>query len=248
MIGLFKEFKTHTVENKIETAIKQQIARLVKQVESGKRNEEETRLWIIDFLKSGLGYNDQEIETEVKMLGKRADIVLKELDRIFLVIECKAANVKLTKAAINQAAAYAISVGASWAVVTNGQRWRLFHVSPTKGVEPDITQLFDIELLDADGLSKDDIFYLSLLEKNSLNKGEARELYHAINAVSIKRIRDEISHPDVVRVLCKRLEERYKRNMGVTVTVDSSDLFNVIDDAFNILDAFINDANLKNIG
>lgn len=248
MIGLLKNFATQPVEKKIEASIKKQISRLIKQVDSGKRNEEETRLWIIDFLKNGLGYTNEEIETEAKMLGRRADIVLKESDRIFLVIECKAASVKLTKAAIIQAAAYAISVGANWAVVTNGQRWRLFHVSPTKGVEPDITQLFDIELLDEDGVSKDDVFHLSLLEKTSLNRGKAHDLYHTINAVSIKRIRDEISHPDVVRVLCKRLEERYKKHMGVAVAVDPSDLFNAIDSAFNILDVYINDENLKNVG
>jgi predicted type IV restriction endonuclease len=248
MINIIKNFAKPSIEKKIETAIKRQIGRLFSSVQSGKRNEEETRIWILDFLKAGLGYKDHEIETEVKMLGKRADIVLKEHDQIFLVIECKSANVKLTKAAILQASAYAISVGASWAVVANGQRWQLFHVSPTKGVEPDITQIFDIELLDEDGLSEDDIFYLSLLQKESLKNGAARELYHTINAVSIKRIHDEIAHPDIVKVLCKRLEERYRRKMGVVVTIDPTDLFNIIDSAFDVLDAYVNDENLKNVG
>ena len=129
MLSLFKEFNQRTALNKIDRAFGDQLERLISMIQKGKRNEEETRLWILDVIKTGLGYKNEDIETESKILGQRIDIALKSGGNVFMVIECKAATIKLNKAAINQAATYAIGLGAEWAVVTNGHRWRLVATS-----------------------------------------------------------------------------------------------------------------------
>ena len=148
----------------IGKGFKDNIGRLAKTISKGKRNEDETRRWIIDVLKEGLGYTEDDIETECTVLGKRADIVLMNGKQILAVIECKSANVQIKQTAINQAANYAIALGTEWAIATNGQSWGLYHVEQGKNNSPEIVELFSIELLDEDGISKDDISSLAMLE------------------------------------------------------------------------------------
>lgn len=236
MLQAFKDFARKSAEKKLDKTIKKQLERLAKLIGTGQRNEEETRRWVIDVLKDGLGYRDSDMETESKMLGKRADITLRNAGRIFMVIECKAATFKLNRAATNQVTAYAISVGAEWAVVTNGQRWRLFHVSPTQGVTPDVVEIFDIALLDEDGVSSDDLYFLSLLRAESINVGETREAYHNINSMSYRRIKEEFLHPEVIKHIARRMEDRYLKNMGVAVNILPEDLYEYVGCVF---DAYI---------
>lgn len=234
MLGLFKQYNRRTTEKKIDKAITAQLDRLADIIKKGERNEEETRRWVIDVLRDGLGYKNSEIETESKMLGKRADIALKKSGQIFMVIECKAASIKLTKAATRQVCAYAISVGADWAVTTNGQRWQLFHVSPTKGVEPDITEIFDISLFDDDGLSTDDIWKFSLLRSECIHNGETKGVYHEINCFSTPRLRDEMLHPEVCKFIATRMKASYKKNMGVDVDITPDEVYELGKDVFDV--------------
>ncbi len=141
----------------IGKGFKDNIGRLAKTISKGKQNEDETRRWVIDVLKEGLGYTEDDIETECSVLGKRADIVLMDGGTVLAVIECKAANVQIKQSAINQAANYALALGSEWAVTTNGQAWGLYHVEQGKNKSPEIVELFFIELLDEDGISKEDM-------------------------------------------------------------------------------------------
>lgn len=198
----------------IGKGFKDNIGRLAKTISKGKRNEDETRRWIIDVLKEGLGYSEDDIETECPVLGKRADIVLMDGKDILAVIECKSANVQITQAAINQAANYALALGAEWAITSNGQAWGLYHVEQTEN-GPEIILIFDIELLDEDGISKDDIAMLSLLTKQSFLSGATEDNFHYSRITEPDKIYNAIMSDTVVNSIVKELGKQYKKQYGV---------------------------------
>lgn len=232
MLSLFSEFNKKNKIKKVGKAFKAQLGRISLLVSSGKRNEEETRRWCLDVLKSGMGYKDAEIETESKVLGQRVDIALKRSGKVFLVIECKAASIKINKAAVNQAATYAIGLGAEWAAVTNGHNWKLFHVSPTKGVEPDVVEIFDISILDEDGVSDDDCYCFYLLTAEAIFSGETKLAFHDVNSMTPDRIHASLIDQEVMTLLCKKMMESYKNNMGVVVEILPDEVTPYIDEIF----------------
>lgn len=222
---------------KINKEFQQQVGRIALQVSRGKRNEEETRRWCVDLLKSpAMGYKEEDIETEARVLGKKVDIALKDDGKIFMVIECKAATVNANNNAINQAASYAVGLGAVWAVVTNGHNWSLYHVSPTKGVEPDITEIFDISILDEDGVSEDDAHCFYLLTKAAIDSGETKELFHDINCTSTGRMKSAVMSDEVVAVIRSKLEKDYREKMGVSVSIENQDVIDYFECFFEVID------------
>ena len=64
------------LKSSINKGFSDNIGRLAKMISKGTRNEDETRRWIIDVLKQGFGYTDDDIETEYKALGQRVDLSL----------------------------------------------------------------------------------------------------------------------------------------------------------------------------
>lgn len=220
---------------KVGKGFKDNIGRISNLVASGKRNEEETRRWCIDVLKGAMGYKDDEIETESKVLGKRVDIALKKGNSIFMVIECKAASVKLNSAAINQSASYAIALGAEWAVVTNGHQWMLHHVSPSRGGEPDIVQIFDISILDDDGVSDYDAMCLYLLTLKAIENGDTKHEFHSCNCATAESLFSALVDDETMTFISKKMEYNYKKNMGIDVSVDKEVIAEYIKDIQNIV-------------
>ena len=223
--------------NKINKEFATQIGRIATQIAKGKRNEEETRRWCVDLLRSAMGYKDSEIETELSVLGQRVDIALKKGSHVFMVIECKAATMKLNNAAICQAANYAVALGADWAVVTNGHTWMLFHVAPVRGGEPDVVMIFDVSILDDDGLSKDDVGYLYLLTKGAVASGETMQSFHEVNCMMTDRLKAALSCDEAVSAVVRRLESDYRTSTGVTVTITHDQVRTLVVDLLEMLDA-----------
>lgn len=224
MIWMFGKGGKKSRLSKISKEFTQQIGRIATQKAKGRRNEEETRRWCVDLLRSALGYKDHDIETELSILGQRVDIALKDNDRVFMVIECKAATVALSGAAINQAANYATSLGAEWAVVTNGDNWKLLHVSPSRGSEPELTLVFDVSILDEDGLSSADAECLYLLTKEAVRSGEAKLALHRARCLSIDVLRAALISGPTVAMLAKRMEAEYKSATGVAVSLSEEEV------------------------
>lgn len=235
-MSIFQKVMGRKVSSKsIAKEFKTKISRVSELTDVKSRNEEELRRWCIDILKSALGYKDDEIKTELKVLGKRVDIALIDVNKVFMIIECKAACVNLNNDARNQAASYAIGLGAEWAVTTNGHNWRLYHVSPTIGVEPDVIEIFNVYLLDEDGISSNDAYFLSLLTKNSISSGETIKQFHQINSVSCERILSALKSDDIIEKICKKIESDYRKKMGTSVNVDREYLIDVLEIVFEEL-------------
>lgn len=164
----------------IRTGFKSLHPRLVAMDLAEKSSEENVRIWVIDGLINALGYSHDEIDTEVRTLGKRVDIALKKDGKIFLVIECKGVRTKLSNSVRDQAINYATSLSAPWAVITNGHIWRLYRIIPRPGRDPKLVEIFDIALLDADGVSDSDVESLYLLTARALFGGDTEKMSHLI--------------------------------------------------------------------
>ena len=213
---------------KLQTKFASQITRIAGQIAKGNRNEEETRRWCVDMIRGTMGYGDHDIETECTILGKRIDIALKINGNIEVIIECKAAGINLNQAAVNQAANYATSCGVEFIVVTNGHNWQMHHVSiPQKGGDPIIQQLFDVYLLDSDGVSADDAYLLYLLSKDSIKSEETMSFYHEVNSLSsiffLKALRDK----EVLMAIAKSHRKIYQQEMSYDVgaEIEGAELF-----------------------
>ena len=216
-----KPLGKRTVMKSISDGLMSHIERLAKMVAKGSRNEEETRRWVVDVLRAGFGYTDDHIETEMKALGKRVDIAIKIKDKVMLVIECKASSINLNDSATRQAANYAAALGSEWAAVTNGQKWLLYHVSPRQGEEPEVIGIFDVELLNEDGISKDDIDSLYLLTEKAIIGGEGLSTYHFMQCASADNIIETVTgSAKILDAICNELRDKYKEKTGVLVGDD----------------------------
>lgn len=182
-------------------------------------SEEQVRIWCIDVLKAALGYESSHIDTEVCALGQRIDIALKEDDKIFLVIECKNPRSKLPAAVRDQAVMYAVNKSADWAVATNGAIWKLWRVVPRKGQDPIAIPVFDIALLDEDGISDADVANFYLLTRRALFNGETTAEFHRQEAANEQRILRAMNSERVVTAVTKVLTESYQTESGERVSL-----------------------------
>lgn len=183
-------------------------------------SEEQIRIWCIDVLRSALGYDDADIDTEMTALGQRIDIAIKHDGRVLMVIECKNIRNRLASSTRDQVVNYASSKSADWAVITNGQIWKLFRIIPVKGHDPQVIQVFDVALFDDDGLSEYDVQCLYLLTKRALIKNDSDREFHLQQSITDRRMLDAITHEKAISVLRRLLAEAYRNEFDIRVKLD----------------------------
>ena len=88
--------------------------------------EEGVRQQFIDYLivtkKYPKNFMQSELSLKVGKLNKRADILVSSSKFApFLVVECKAPNVELSQAVLDQAARYNLAFNCHYLVITNGK-------------------------------------------------------------------------------------------------------------------------------
>lgn len=200
------------------------MTRLKAMQEAEASSEEQVRVWCIDVLRTALGHDDCDIDTEMSALGQRIDIAIKHDGKVLMVIECKNIRNKLPNSTRDQAVAYATSKSADWAVVTNGVIWKLFRIIPVRGHDPKVVQVFDVALFDEDGLSDFDVRCLYLLTHRAMLSGDADKEFHLQESLNDRRVLGAINDDKSVRVLAKLLSAAYRKEFGVTVKVDAEDV------------------------
>lgn len=230
-----KEIKEETL-SQISDGFKALHPRLVAMEHAERSSEENVRIWVIDSLINALGYNHSEIDTEVRTLGKRVDIALKRDGQIFLVIECKGLKSKLGHAVRDQAINYATSLWAPWAVTTNGHTWRLYRILPRSGRDPKLIEIFDVSLLDADGVSDTDVENLYLLTAKALFGGDTERMSHLVAATSKRKILQALTSERVVKAMRTELIESYRQANEISINLDDMATKGVISDVFGVED------------
>jgi predicted type IV restriction endonuclease len=229
------EIRQELIDN-IREGFKRLHPRLTEIANAPKSSEEEVRRWCLAALETALGYDHNEIDTEMSTLNGRVDIALKKDGQVFLVIECKNIRSRLNEQAKKQAAGYATSLSSHWAVVTNGQIWRLYRVIPQPGKDPRFIEVFDVALLDEDGVSDVDAENLYLLTSRAVFGGDLEKMSHFIACTSKKRILKAMSSERVIKALRVELAATYKEDQGTSVSLDDESVDNALQDALGLRD------------
>jgi len=158
---------------------------LLLEAEEKRENESNTRMIIDKILMEVLGYKIEEIKTEQKIQGKRADYVLSANDRDLIVIELKRVGMSLKDKQVFQAVSYGAYSGIRWALLTNGLVWHLYRVQLCEKVDYD--HVFTLDL--RDGLDKTECHYFYLLSRHGmLRKGLLDKVWHKLNALSYENL------------------------------------------------------------
>src|SRR4030042_3335949 len=99
-------------------------------------NEADTVQRICHFFDKVLGYDPlRDISREAEMKGKYVDVSIKIDNQVRLLVEAKAAGVRLRDRHIEQAQAYASRNNYPWVLLTNGVDWNLYHLTFEEGIE-----------------------------------------------------------------------------------------------------------------
>lgn len=206
--------------------------RLVAIRDADRSSEEEIRRWCVDVLRDALGFSDGEIDTEMRSLNQRVDIAIKLDGQVRLVIECKNIRTRLNDTVRDQAVGYALNHSAEWAAVTNGQVWKLFHITPRNGREPDVFEVFDVGLLDEDGITEQDIEMMYCLSKRAFDVSDIDKTCHHIKCCSEASLLSALASERVVKAIRLQLTEAFKDESGVSVVLEDDEVYEVVRNLF----------------
>jgi predicted type IV restriction endonuclease len=174
-------------------------------------NESNTRILIDHMLQEILGYSLDDIKTEQKIEGRRADYVLSAGGNDVIVIEAKRIGIQLRDSQMFQATSYAAYSGIKWAVLTNAMVWQVFHISTGEKIETDL--IFTIDLMD--GLSEDEALNFYMIAKQGIvRKNLLEDSWRRIRALSFESIVAAVMSEEVISKIRKVLSVQtgYKVN------------------------------------
>jgi predicted type IV restriction endonuclease len=158
-------------------------------------SESDTRLLINKMLQKILGYKLEDIKTEQKIEGKRADYVLSIRDKDVMVIEAKKIGMALKERQIFQATSYGAYSGIEWVILTNAVVWQLFHISTGEKIENDLVFTIDLR----DGLDDDEANFFYLISKaGMMRKNLLKNLWGKISALCYDNIVNAILTDQVI--------------------------------------------------
>lgn len=176
-------------------------------------NESDTRLLINKMLQKILGYELEDIKTEQKIEGRRADYVLTIKDKDIMIIEAKRIGMALREKQIFQATSYGAYAGIKWALLTNAVVWQLYHISTGDKIETDL--IFTIDL--RDGLDDDEANCFYLISKPGMyRKGLLDNLWQKISTLCYDNIVGAILTEDVI----SKIRITLSKQTGYKVTND----------------------------
>ena len=149
-------------------------------------NEADTVQRICHFFDKVLGYDPlRDIGREAEMKGKYVDVSIKIDDQVRLLVEAKAAGVRLRDRHIEQAQAYASRNNYQWVLLTNGVDWNLYHLTFEEGIEYE--RAFTVNL-DAEAGLEEAAARLGVLHKKSLSRGQLDEYWEKTTALGASSI------------------------------------------------------------
>lgn len=176
-------------------------------------NESGTRLLLDKMLQNILGYKLEDIRTEQRIEGRRADYVLsvKGVDKI--IIEVKKIGMPLKNSQIFQATSYGAYSGIKWVILTNALVWQLYHISTGDKIETDL--VFSIDLMDGLNDQEADYFYL-ISTYGLLRKGLLDKLWQKMSALCYDNIINAILTDEVIT----RIRGILIKQVGSNITND----------------------------
>jgi hypothetical protein len=185
-------------------------------------NEADTVLRLCRFFEEVLGYDGiRDISREAEMKGKYVDICLKIEGGTRLLVEAKAAAVRLRDKHIDQALTYASRNNYQWVLLTNGVDWNLYHLTFEEGIEYE--RAFALSLAD-EGQFDDAATKLGLLHKKSLGKGLLDEDWEKRTALAVSSIGSALFQENTLM----HIRREIRRDTGILI--DTEDLAKALRD------------------
>jgi len=184
-------------------------------------NEADTVQRLIHFFDKVLGYDPiRDISREAELKGKYVDVSIKIDGRVRLLVEAKAAGIRLRDKHIDQAQAYASRNNFRWVLLTNGIDWNLYHLTFDEGIEYE--RAFSVSL--DEGQFEEAADRLSLLHKKSLGKGQLDEYWDKTTALGDASIGRALFQESTLLLLRREI----RRDTGILI--DREDLAKALHD------------------
>lgn len=181
-------------------------------------NEGDTRLFITDFLCEGLGFDKYEdLTTEYQVKGEFADYGVRIDKQLVAFIEVKRVAQKLNEKHLRQVQSYAVNEGVEWMILTNGQVWQVWHMTPGLPVVMDLALEVDL-LSDAPLATKASaMFYVS---RDALKRHQIDELWKAQAATSPKSIARVLLSEKIVEEVRREIRRQTGHSADAQRVVD----------------------------
>lgn len=173
-------------------------------------NEGDTRLLVTDFLCDGLGFDKYEdLTTEYQVKGEFADYGVRVDKQLMAFIEVKRVAQKLNEKHLRQVQSYAVNEGVEWMILTNGQVWQVWHMTP--GLPVTMDKALEVDLLSDESVSvkANALFYLS---RDALKRHQIDELWKAQAATSPRSLVKVLLSDKVVEEIRKELRRQTGHN------------------------------------
>lgn len=189
-------------------------------------NEADTVLRLCKCFETVFGYDAiDDISREANLKNKFVDICLKIDGKIKILVEAKAASVKLKNNHIEQAQSYASHNNYPWVLLTNGVDWNLYHLTFGDGIDYQLA--FSVSLKDEDGIDQASE-KLAHLQKLAVKKGGLDEFWKSSTAMSAGSIGKSLFTETVLGALRKQIRKDCK------ILVDHEELADALHEMLTI--------------
>ena len=123
--------------------------------------ETDTVTIIKDMLADVFGYDKySELTSEYAIRGTFCDLAVKLDGKLSTLIEVKAIGIDLKEQHVKQAVDYAANQGVDWVLLTNGNRWCVYHVLFTRPIQTELVVDIDFSVLSARSETDIELLYL----------------------------------------------------------------------------------------
>jgi hypothetical protein len=123
--------------------------------------ETDTVTIIKDMLADVFGYDKySELTSEYAIRGTFCDLAVKLDGKLSTLIEVKAIGIDLKEQHVKQAVDYAANQGVDWVLLTNGNRWCVYHVLFTRPIQTELVVDIDFSILNSRSEADIELLYL----------------------------------------------------------------------------------------
>ena len=166
-------------------------------------DEDDTRLLVTGILRDGLGYSQHDLTADYQITGEFAGYGVRIAGRLAAFIEVKRAAAGLSPQHLRRTEMHAASEGAEWVILTNGQVWQAWHLTP--GPPAVLDMVLEADLLAGDGPAADALFHLS---KEAFKHHVIDGLWRVRAATSATSLGTVITSDPVIGQIRKELRRR----------------------------------------
>jgi hypothetical protein len=185
---------------------------ILAQAKARNANESDTANIVHKFFQDVLGWDFLDLTSEYKIKSTYCDLAIKYEGDILLLIEVKAIGLNLKDEHLMQASNYAANEGVRFALLTNGEHYRLYHVG--LGDKINVSFIFDFNL--SNELTIEDYTELFLLSKYSLIKQQVNDYWQQEQTLNPDNLRDALCSDEVINTIVKYFRTEYEIKIDAT--------------------------------